>query len=197
MLMSRQGRKIIRQRHKKIDYIIQHRVLCASNIFLIICIILIALGKFPMNGLKLTGSIKSNAEHEHCTYDNSFIVKGKKVDGKYGPNKGTSLEAKDIRATGGAITGTYFINEGIQYQGGAISFGTVEYELDEDGDSSHPWGMFMFHPEPYMSISPDYANKRISLMGAYVDMDGVHNVADSEIERIKQEIMKGLVTCND
>ena len=196
MLMSRQGRAMIRKRHKKIDYIIQHRVMFTINLLCLISIILLLIGKFPMYGLTLKGPIKSTAEHEHCTYDNSFIVKGEKVDGKYDPNKGTSLEAKDVRATGGAITGTYFINEGIQYQGGAISWGRVEYGLDEDGDSTYPWGMFQFI-ESGMTISPDYANKRLNLMGAYVDIDGVHNVADSEIERIKQEILKGLVTCKE
>jgi len=195
MQFSYLAHRYLRKFHDKKNYVVQNKFVVFITMVNFIAIILLVTGNLTLNGLKLTGPIKSTAPHRHCQYDNSFVTKGEKIDRVYGPNKGSSLEACNVRATGGAIVGTYFINEGITYQGGPISWGHAEYKLDEDGDSTHPWGMFNFI-EAGVTINP--INGGLQIMGSFIDSSGLTGISDKEIEKIKNEVIKditGLVVC--
>lgn len=188
MRLSRFGKKCLAEwRRDKRPYIIHHRFICLILIINFALWGALITGRLPLGGLQLRGAITSVADHQPCKYENSFVRRGEKINGVYEPNLGTSLEACNIRATGGAIVGNYFISEGVMYIGGPISWGKAEYLVDEEGDSSHPWGMFMLH-EAGITIEPDFENKGLRLMGAYVDKNGLRGLADSEIERIAEII---------
>jgi len=169
MQVSRLTRYYLRKLHKR-----RPNYLSILNFILILLLIS---GNLPLWGLKLRGAIKSTAKHKHCTYDNSFVSGLKE-----GIVQGSSLEAVNIRATGGAIVGWYFINEGALYQGGEISFGKPEYK-----DNDFPLGVFLFRPAN-MTIRPDYENRRIYIMNSYFDKDGLHGLAEEEIERIIERV---------
>jgi len=154
-------------------------LICAVIIQSVFWVLLIS-GNLTLKGLHLTGAIKSTASHEHCKYDNSFIAG---VD-KNGSIQGSSLEAVNIRATGGAIVGWYFLNEGVLYQTGKISFGKVTYKND-----NYPRGLPIFS-EQNINIIPDYENKGLYIQGVYIDNNGLTGISDKEVQRIKNEINK-------
>jgi len=197
MKFSKLTHKYLDKYRYKISYLIQHKIMCCVILLMLLFLVADNRGYITRGGLNLTGYIKSTAPHQHCQYDNSFVTKGEKVDGVYGPNSGGSLEACNVRATGGAIVGNYFISEGVMYIGGPISWGHVVYELDEDGDSTYPWGMFQL-TEDGISISP--MNGGLQIMGSFIDKSGLTGISDKEIDRIKKELYlntTGLVVCGE
>lgn len=108
---------------KLIEKIILYTVISANLIFSV----LLLSGNMPLNGLTLTGALKSTAKHAHGRYDNSFITG---VNYKFNPAtmefdalvEGSSLEASNLRCPSGSVSGAVFVNNGALYQYGSILF---------------------------------------------------------------------------
>jgi hypothetical protein len=187
MLMSRQGRAILRKHHQKVDYVAQNKWLVLLNVLHCILWLLLITGNLSLDGLKLHGSIKSTDVHCHGEYDQDFVTG---LD-ETGAISGTSLQAVNLRATGGAVTCWYLLNEGAVYQHGGIVFSEVNYPKND-----FPLGVPYFQPTSLM-IQPDFEKERINFINsAYVDKDGLHGLSDKEIDRIADKLkLNNLVTC--
>lgn len=175
---------------------ITYPILCVVVILLLISLVALIEGNIELKGLKLSGPIKSVAEHEHCTYDNDFIA-GTYFVGDQELINGSAIRAKDIRAARGSVSAYWMMNETVLYNHGPVVFTEyVEYptKIDKNGkEVIDLLGVPMFHASGKLAIRPDYDNKRINIMGAYIDKEGVHNIADSEIDRIVDKIKQQLV----
>ena len=176
---------------------ITYPALCVAVLFLVIFSIALMEGNIELKGLKLSGPIKSTAEHKHCTYDNDFIS-GTYFIGDQELVSGSSIRAKDIRAVRSSLSAYWMMNETVLYNHGPIVFAeNVEYpvKIDKNGNEVIDLlGVPMFHATGKLAIMPDYDRERIIIMGSYIDKEGVHNIADSEIDRIIEKI-NGTVYC--
>jgi hypothetical protein len=150
-------------------------------------------GNLKLKGLQLTGAIKSTAKHEHMKYDNSFIYDVEfDKEGNIKQVLGTSLEAVNIRALRGAVSANYMMNEGAIYQHGAIIFSEkVEYPTDPSGKTDY-LAIPQFHASGRMQIKPNYEKERIRIMGAYIDKEGLHNLAKDEMQKIVEAVKEEL-----
>jgi hypothetical protein len=173
--------------HDKKNYVVQNKFVVFITLVNFIVIILLISGHLPIYGINLKGRIVATNSHCHGIYDHSFVT-GLDENGSI---QGTSLEAVNIRATGGAITGWYYLNEGAVYQHGGIIFSEVNYPKND-----FPLGVPYFQPTLLM-ITPDFEKERINFINsAYVDKEGLHGLSDKEIERIADKLkLNNLVTC--
>ena len=173
----------LRKFHDKKNYVTENRWILILLILNTCLWMLLITGNLSLDGLKLHGSIKSSASHCHGSYDNSFVTG---LD-KTGSIRGTSLEAVNLRATGGAVTAWYMLNEGAMYQHGSILFSKVTYPFGK-----FPLGVPYFE-STNLSITPDFEKERINFTGSvYIDKDGLTGISQKEIEKIKKQIITEL-----
>ncbi len=183
MLLSRLTHFYLRKYRQKKEYLIQNKFIIGVilvnfflTVLLVASIIMLMMGKLPLDGLRLTGAIKSTAEHEHCTYDNDFI-KGTYMQDGVELVDGSTIRAKDIRAVRSSVSAYYMMSEGVLYIHGPIMFAErVEYPfkkdkddnfiLDEKGDKIIDiLGIPQFHSSGNVGIYPDYKNNRVTISG--------------------------------
>jgi len=176
MQVSKLTHKYLDKWHDKKNYVAQNKFVVCITIFNLVCILLLLTGNLSLNGLKLTGPIKSTAHHKHCTYDNDFIVGTYMQDGVE-LVEGSAIRAKDIRAVRSSISAYYMMSEGVLYIHGPIMFAeSVEYPfkkdkdgnflLDKDGEKIIDiLGVPQFHSSGTVGLYPDYNNNCVTISG--------------------------------